>query len=194
MNTALRAGYFLKAGLEDEILRTYPSSPAISDAGMTCGNAHRLSTAIALEVACRAWGEIYRAEGMKPTNAAMAYTYRRPLVRMRLSDEGSGFPLFKRKHIAAVVDAILGFPDFDAEEIRGRIQWENVKVKEHRAKATPEAPSVDSWSKPDGPTQWANIFGVTPETMVKYFSEGKIRNKQLSSKSYQVHNDDIPKD
>jgi hypothetical protein len=67
-------------------------------------------------------------------------------------------------------------------------------VKEHRAKATPEAPSVDSWSKPDGPTQWANIFGVTPETMVKYFSEGKIRNKQLSSKSYQVHNDDIPKD
>ena len=116
----------------------YPSSVAISAAGLTCSNAHRLAAALAFEIVCRAWNAVYQAEGIKPTNVSGIRTFRRPLVKMCLSDE-RGFPLFRGKHITAVVDAIQIFPDFDAGDIQGRSDWERARVKERRASAKPPA-------------------------------------------------------
>jgi hypothetical protein len=50
------------------------------------------------------------------------------------------------------------------------------------------------WSKPDGPTQWAKVFGLSYNTMVKRLREGVIRNKKLSDRSYQIAIDDLPAD
>ena len=118
----MRAAWFLKAGLETEILLAYRSSKALRAAGVTCSNAHRLAAALAIEVVCRAWNAVYRAEGVKPTIDSAIYTFRQPLVRMIPSDR-EGFPLFKGEHIPAVVDAIQTFPDFDVGDIRGRTDW-----------------------------------------------------------------------
>jgi len=131
MTTALRAGMFLSAGLEQEILQAYPSSVTLSAAGMTCGNAHRLATAVTLDVVCRAWSAVYRRQCRRPVHAGMLYTYRRPLVSMRPEDKRD-FPLFKYSDVPAVVGVIQSYPPFDAQEILARIQWENAKVKERR--------------------------------------------------------------
>ncbi|HEY4759559.1 MAG TPA: hypothetical protein VIH42_03165 [Thermoguttaceae bacterium] len=51
----------------------------------------------------------------------------------------------------------------------------------------------DRWSKPNGPSQWAKFYGISVDTMIRRFQDGKIRNKKLSTKSYRVHVDDLPK-
>ncbi|MFZ1933475.1 MAG: hypothetical protein WCB27_05905 [Thermoguttaceae bacterium] len=122
MNTGLRAGLFLWAGLENEILGAYATAPGeISGGGMTQSNAHQLAAQLALDVVCQAWNEVYlrstwlvkseegeRAVPCKRQNVGMIYRYRRPLVNM-LADQGGGFPLFKREHVPAVADAILHY-------------------------------------------------------------------------------------
>lgn len=49
------------------------------------------------------------------------------------------------------------------------------------------------WSKAESPTEWGSLFGITSRAFVNRCKEGTIRHKKLSSKSYQVHVDDIPK-
>jgi hypothetical protein len=49
------------------------------------------------------------------------------------------------------------------------------------------------WSKPDTPSRWAKRFGVSVDTMKRQFKTNKIRNKRLSDRSYQIHEDDVPK-
>jgi hypothetical protein len=50
-----------------------------------------------------------------------------------------------------------------------------------------------SWSKPDGPAQWAKAFGISWDTLKRRIKDGKIRCKKLSTKSYSIHVDDLPK-
>jgi hypothetical protein len=50
-----------------------------------------------------------------------------------------------------------------------------------------------SWSKPDSPTRWAKVFKCTLRTMVRYLETQKVRNKRLSSRSYQIALSDVPK-
>ena len=47
------------------------------------------------------------------------------------------------------------------------------------------------WSKQDGPTQWAKKFGFSVDTLMRRFEDGTIRHKKLSTKSYQIHVDDL---
>jgi hypothetical protein len=54
-------------------------------------------------------------------------------------------------------------------------------------------PDDGPWSKPDGPTQWAKKFGFSSDTLMRRFKAGTIRHKKLSSKSYCIHVDDLPK-
>lgn len=54
------------------------------------------------------------------------------------------------------------------------------------------ASTAGSWSKPDGPAQWAKRFNVSPRTFTRMIKNKAIRVRKLSSKSYRVHVDDIP--
>ena len=59
--------------------------------------------------------------------------------------------------------------------------------------AVSSAEEEQKWSKPDGPAQWAKEFGFSVDTLMRRFKEGAIRHKKLSSKSYCIHVDDLPK-
>jgi hypothetical protein len=58
--------------------------------------------------------------------------------------------------------------------------------------ATGSADSEIKWSKPDTPQGWAKRFDVSDKTFKRYCSDGKIRHKKLSDRSYQVDTRDIP--
>lgn len=49
------------------------------------------------------------------------------------------------------------------------------------------------WSAPDYPSQWAKRFGFSVDTLMRRFDKGVIRCKKLSTKSYCIHVDDLPK-
>lgn len=50
------------------------------------------------------------------------------------------------------------------------------------------------WSEPDSPKQWAKRFNMSWDTLKRRIDEGKIRVKKLTSKSYQIHVDDLPRE
>lgn len=50
------------------------------------------------------------------------------------------------------------------------------------------------WSEPDLPGQWARRFRISLDTLTRWVKDGKIRVKKLSSKSWRIHVDDLPKD
>lgn len=58
--------------------------------------------------------------------------------------------------------------------------------------ASAESASDGPWSKADTPSRWAKRFGISRATFVRRVTDGKIRGKRLSSKSYLVHSDDVP--
>jgi hypothetical protein len=55
--------------------------------------------------------------------------------------------------------------------------------------------NAGEWSTPQSPTEWARVFKVNPRTFSRWFTRERppIRMKKLTSKSYQVHIDDLPK-
>jgi hypothetical protein len=61
------------------------------------------------------------------------------------------------------------------------------------AKSLPTLADDGPWSEPDTPSRWAKRFGVSWDTLKRRFAEGAIRHKKLSSKSYQIHVNDLPK-
>ena len=66
----------------------------------------------------------------------------------------------------------------------------------HRGPGVPPVNTTASdgpWSQPNGPSQWALTFGCSWATLKRRFEEGKIRHKKLSTKSYCIHVDDLPK-
>ena len=56
--------------------------------------------------------------------------------------------------------------------------------------ALKDEPAV--WSKPDFPSQWARVFACSVDTLKRRVREGKMRVKKLSTKSWQIHVDDLP--
>lgn len=58
---------------------------------------------------------------------------------------------------------------------------------------SPAKKHADPWSKADGPKQWAKKLGFSVDTLMRRFKENKIRHLKLSSKSYRIHVDDLPK-
>jgi hypothetical protein len=78
------------------------------------------------------------------------------------------------------------------EDLHAQIEGEYLKALnslEEGEKDKQDGP----WSKPDGPIQWAKKFGFSTTTLNRRFKDGKIRYKKLSSKSYCIHVDDVPK-
>lgn len=59
--------------------------------------------------------------------------------------------------------------------------------------AKPEPLQDGPWSNPDGPQQWARMFGFSVDTLKRRFKAGKIRHKKHTTKSYSIHVDDVPK-
>ncbi len=127
MNNGVRMARLLDVGLDREILMAYPSSPAFSGGGVTCGNAHRLAAYIALETVSDAWSVVCS----QPVGPGTLCEAVRSPVRMRTSDTGE-LPLFMDEQIPAVLDAIRARPGFNAGELVGRMEWEKTKVWERR--------------------------------------------------------------
>lgn len=48
------------------------------------------------------------------------------------------------------------------------------------------------WSRPASPQEWARVFNVSRDTIVGYFTDGKIQAKKLSDRVYQVYVDHLP--
>jgi hypothetical protein len=48
------------------------------------------------------------------------------------------------------------------------------------------------WSKPDFPKQWARVFRVSRNEMVRWLKDGKIRNIQVSPRKYRIAVEDLP--
>ncbi len=100
----------------------------------------------------------------------------------------SGIPFFRPDHLYDWLEG-KGINRLDAaemhpNEVRRMIEAESAK----KAPAPPDGP----WSKPDMPKQWAQVFGCSPATFIRYAKSGQIRVKKLNSKSYCVHVDDLP--
>jgi hypothetical protein len=75
------------------------------------------------------------------------------------------------------------FPHFDAHlsAVLG--------VLRGHAKAHVDGP----WSEPDTPAGWSKRFKMSWDALKPRLQDGTIRNKKLSSKSYQIHIEDVPK-
>jgi hypothetical protein len=58
--------------------------------------------------------------------------------------------------------------------------------------APTEAAESMEWTTPNGPTQWAKLFGISPTTFKRWLKDGSIRHKKLSTKSYQIAIADLP--
>lgn len=99
-----------------------------------------------------------------------------------------------------------GFPILDganAVTSLGQLRlWAASKVGEVEHGKSGAAPGINDaarddappeWSKPDGPKQWARVFGFSVDTLMRRFRDGMIRHKKFSSKSYSIHVDDLPK-
>lgn len=56
----------------------------------------------------------------------------------------------------------------------------------------PRSGDDNRWSKPNGLTQWAKVFGFSPDTLKRRFKDGSIRHKKMSTKNYRIHVDDLP--
>lgn len=81
-----------------------------------------------------------------------------------------------------------------AERFRATIQVAEDVLSRLCAMKTSGSEADGPWSKPRGLTQWSKRFGCNVDTLKKYFREGKIRYRQLSTKSYRIHDDDVPGD
>jgi hypothetical protein len=65
--------------------------------------------------------------------------------------------------------------------------------KKSSAKPPAKPDQEGPWSKPDGPRQWARVFGFSVDTLMRRFADGTIRHKKYSPKSYAIHVADLPK-
>ena len=52
---------------------------------------------------------------------------------------------------------------------------------------------ASDYSEPDGPSQWAKKFNMSPKTFIRRVKEGKIRAVKFSTKSYRILKSDLPK-
>jgi len=50
----------------------------------------------------------------------------------------------------------------------------------------------EQWSEAKSPSEWATIFKCSWRTLKKRIGSGDVRAKQLTNKSYRIHNDDLP--
>ena len=80
-------------------------------------------------------------------------------------------------------------------------RWQQPEKYLHELPYAPPASSLQAsttatdgpWSQPDSPKQWARKFGFSTATLMRRFNDRMIRHKKLSSKSYCIHVDDLPK-
>jgi hypothetical protein len=71
---------------------------------------------------------------------------------------------------------------------------EAVELLEELCVPLADATATPEWTRPDSPARWAKVFGFSTDTLKRRFEDGTIRNKKLSTKSYQIAVDDLPVD
>ena len=116
-------------------------------------------------------------------------------------------------HLERIIDTAL-VPDYiiTREEFAREMEWGMNAMKEQmREFAKPEDEEVldippsnkgpqntgkpideSSWSQPRSPSEWAENYDVSWDTLKKRFDKQQIRNQRLSLRAYRVHVDDLP--
>lgn len=158
--------------------------------------------------ACPA-GTILRAGKFYPANflARAEYKTRRlteskeqePSVEKRrsewLSIESDHFSNADKRREAGQYASILPIDPFTASAALLELiaaGGTNRRVEHPAPPGEPAGSDDGPWSPPDTPTRWAKQFNLSWDTLKKRFEDGAIRAKKLSSKSYQVHINDLP--
>jgi hypothetical protein len=59
------------------------------------------------------------------------------------------------------------------------------------AQDTPRPDEIE-WTRADGPSKWAKLFGISPRSFIRLVEAGRIRARALTSKLYQVAIKDLP--
>ena len=78
------------------------------------------------------------------------------------------------------------------EEFFDRLR-DNVTSTSRSTVPLPVELKAQEWSVPKSPAEWSKLFKVSWDTLKKRFDNGSIRTTKLSTKSYRVHVDDVPK-
>jgi hypothetical protein len=160
MNSALFALDYLTGGVRELLVLAHPQSQCFTTAGVSRGTAHDLACGVALEMACCAWNAIVAAEKhsvrIRPSTLI---TFRQ--VPIRIYERGvkaDTWPLFRQKHVWAVREEVLKFPEVDAESLKSRVRWEHL-----HSSALLERRAKEGGSGPKSPTERAKVFGSTSE-------------------------------
>ena len=80
-----------------------------------------------------------------------------------------------------------------AAQLRNALE-EYLALRGHDVSCDPEEQPAGPWSTPDSPSRWAKRFNCSLDTFNRMLEAGKIRYKKLTSKSMQIHVDDLPVD
>jgi hypothetical protein len=135
----------------------------------------------------------------KASNAELAVL---ELLRLATASEPSKAKITKAVEKVAAVEWPMGGLDEEADTIRDYFRKHNAhgilpppppRKKPTAPASLPAKSNQDGpWSEPDTPTRWAKRFKVKPKTFKRYVTNGKIRAKKLSDRSYQVNLADLP--
>jgi hypothetical protein len=100
--------------------------------------------------------------------------------------------------LAFLTGLTFALPELYSDKIIAELTREARAAAELRAtrqgwKSKDTANAQGCWSEPDSPKRWAKVFNMHPDTLKSRIREGKIRAMKLSTKSYRIHTDDLPK-
>ena len=107
-------------------------------------------------------------------------------------------PTFVEEHIAAIRDNLRESKPINFQRFSVMIQLESAKAA--ALFATEKAivnndgsvEETPKWSKPDSPTNWADVFNISYNKMRELLKSQKIRNKKLGERLYMIALDDLP--
>lgn len=160
MNSALFALDYLAGGVRERLVLAHAQSQSFTMANVSRGTAHELACGIALEMVCSAWNAIVTVEKHPvPIRPSTLITFRQ--LPIRIHERGvkaDSWPLFKKKHVRAVREAVLRFPEVDTEKLKSLIRWEYL-----HSLALLESSVNDRPSAPTSPAERAKAIGSTAE-------------------------------
>ncbi len=96
-------------------------------------------------------------------------------------------------HFDSIKDIANRFDDTYVMLVRPtELLWDWFRQSPGTMPSLAHQPDDGVWSDPRSPSEWAKLYGVSPQTFKAWRIDGKIRTRQLSTKSYRVHLDDMP--
>lgn len=164
------------------------SEPTAQAAGLQAACYHRLAMRIAAEF-CR---------NVRRAIANAAYK-NEPAKRAEVAAGISGYPLSPQtvgEFWPAVRPSLKALPPFDVEQLSEMLLREYCIARAElfggASSQTIEADALAEYSPPMSPKEIEKRFQRSWDTLKRWIRDGKIRVHKLNSKSYRVHNDDLP--